>query len=230
MADTFVDYAKSYAPPWLLDEWGEKFLGVIGAAKDGKAALAREATKARFADLAPADALMRIGADRVVLQAPGESDDDFRVRLRQAFEIHAANGTEQGIKDLLAPSGSVNVVLTEDQDVAGALGHWARFLIDVFPPHNFVAPVTFGNTHTLGDANGIRLGFGDPVGVDYTKVVTRRWRPAHTRCLGVRINWPIADAVPSSRIFIDDETDVALPDVVDPNAYFAFTFPFWFAG
>lgn len=230
MADNFVDYAKAHAPPWLLGEWGDKFLTVLGESRDAKTSLAREACKARMSELAPADALVRIGADRVVLQAPGESDIAFRARLLTAFDIWHAAGTEQGIKDLLGAAGCVTVVLTEDQDVAGALGHWARFLIDVFPPHPYTAPIVFGNTHVLGDTNGLRLGFGDATAVDYTQIVTRRWRPAHTRCLGVRVNWPSSVGADPSRIFIDDDMGVSLPAVNDPNSFFAFTFPFWFAG
>jgi hypothetical protein len=230
VADTFADYTKAYAPTSLLGPWGEKFLDVIGEAKDAKTALAREACKARMSELAPADALVRIGADRVVLQAPGESDADFRARLLIAFDIWAANGTESGLKTYhLEPAGMVNVVLTEDQDVAGALGHWARFLIDVFPPHPFTEPIVFGTSHVLGSTNGIRLGFGAATAVDYTKVVTKRWKPAHTRCLGVRINWA-GGTIDPSVIFIDDDAGVTLPSVSDPNSFFAFTFPFWFAG
>jgi hypothetical protein len=228
MADNFSDYAAAYAPTWLLGEWGEKFLRVIGDAKDAKTTLAREACKARMSELAPADALVRIGADRVVLQAPGETDAAFRARLLAAFDSWGANGTEQAIRDLLGAAGMVSVVVTEDQDVAGALGHWARFLIDVFPPHPFVSPVTFGNAHVFGDGNGIRFGFGAPTAVDYTRVITRRWKPAHTRCLGVRVNFD--DGSPASVIGIDDDAGITLPSVDDPGAFFAGPFPFWFAG
>ena len=60
MADTLTEYAHAYAPPWLLGEWGEKFLAVIGDAKEAQSELAREAVKARMSELAPADALVRI--------------------------------------------------------------------------------------------------------------------------------------------------------------------------
>jgi hypothetical protein len=229
MADNFSDLAVAYAPPWLLGEWGEKFVRVIGEAKDAKTALAREACKARMSDLAPADALVRIGADRVVLQAPGESDADFRARLLAAFAIWGANGTEQAIKDHLGAAGMVSVVVTEDQDVAGALGHWARFLIDVFPPHPFAEPGTWGGGAVWGDASGLRWGFGGPAAVDYTRVVTRRWKPAHTRCLGVRVNWE-GGLIEPSVIGIDDDAGVTLPSVANPGAFFAMSFPFWFAG
>ena len=229
MADTLTEYAHAYAPPWLLGEWGEKFLAVIGDAKEAQSELAREAVKARMSELAPADALVRIGADRMVLQAPGETDTAFRARLLTAFEIAHARGTEQGIKDLLGAAGMVTVVVTEDQDVAGALGHWARFLIDVFPPHPFVEPGTWGGGAVWGDSNGLRWGFGAPDAVDYTRIVTRRWKPAHTRCLGIRVNWA-GGVIPASIIGIDPDMGVTLPAVSDPNSFFAFTFPFWFAG
>ncbi len=231
MADNFAEYAKEYAPPWLLGTWGERFLSVIGEAKDAKTALAREACKARMSELAPADALVRIGADRVVLQAPGETDAAFRARLLLAFDIWMANGTEAGLKTYhLTPAGIVNVVLTEDQDVAGAFGHWARFLIDVFPPHPFVAPIEWGSGEVYGEGTGVRWGFGDDTAVDYTRAVTRRWKPSHTRCLGVRIRWSGVDGYSLLGIEDDAVSGLTLPDVTDPNSFFAFTFPFWFAG
>jgi hypothetical protein len=232
VADTFVDYAKAHAPPWLLGEWGEKFLTVLGESRDAKTSLAREACKARMSELAPADALVRIGADRVVLQAPGETDAAFRARLLTAFDIWHAAGTEQGIKDLLGAAGCVTVVLTEDQDVAGALGHWARFLIDVFPPHPYTAPIEWAaaGPTTWGEESGVRWGFGDSTAVDYTRVVTRRWKPAHTRCLGVRVTWSGVPGYSLMGIEDDAVSGLALPTVSDPNSFFAFTFPFWFAG
>lgn len=216
MADDFVDYQLAHAPPWLLGTWGDKLMRLLGQAKEDQSARTKLAVKARFVDIAPDDALPDLGKDRVMLRAPGEAADDYRSRLASAFEIWSTAGTKAGLLELFRVAGATNVTIWEDQEAGGALGHWARFAISVAEPHPFTAPATWG-TFAYGD--GTRWGFGDSAALDYARNVVRRWKPAHTRCVGIAVTWD--DAADFSVIPVDDGApvvDIVPADVItDPN-------------
>lgn len=214
----FVRYQLAHAPPWLLGEWGERLMIVLGIAKEVQSQRTRDAVKARFVHLAPVDALPDLGKDRKMLRAPGETDDGYRERLLNAFDIWATAGTEAGLLELFRVAGATDVTIWEDQDVGGALGHWARFAIYVAEPHPYTAPKTWGS-FAWGD--GTCWGFGDDAAITYTKEVIRRWKPAHTRCVGIAVVWAGVDGL--SIIRIDDGAAVAgapPPDAItDPNFF-----------
>lgn len=216
MASDFIDYQLAHAPPWLLGPWGEKLMRLLGQAKEDQSERTKLAVKARFIDLAPPDAIPDLGKDRVMLRAPGEADDAYRERLARAFDIWPTAGTETGLLELFRVAGATNVTITEDQDVAGALGHWARFSIYVAEPHPFTRPARWG-FFKFGD--GTRWGFGDGAAIDYARNVVRRWKPAHTRCVGIGVTWagvpgvsliPLDDGVPA---FVAPQHAILTPDL-----------------
>ena len=159
-----------------------------------------------------------------MLRAPGEADDAYRARLLNTFEIWATAGTEAGLLELFRVAGATNVTITEDQDVGGALGHWARFSISVAEPHPFTAPALWDG---FDYDDGTLWGFADGAALEYTQLVVRRWKPAHTRCVGIGVQWasvpgetvifPIEDGVPafvapSHAIFTPDLSAIVTPD------------------
>jgi hypothetical protein len=215
--EAWIEYQLSFAPPWLLRTWGARFLSILGNAKGHTADMCKAAVKARFVDIGPDDALPYQGADRVVIRAPDETDAAYRARLLESWSTWGDCGKEAGFIDLLAVAG-ITAVLVEDQDVDGALGHWARFYLYVEEPNDFTAAPEVGG-FTLGD--GTTLGVGPRAIVDYARNVVRLFKPAHTRCLGIAVS--IAGQADPHTIEIDADAGIGapLPDSLTDESYIA---------
>lgn len=102
MSETFADYQRALMPAGMAGPFGLAWAEAQGAAKDALAEEARDAVKARFVDLAPVDALGRLGADRDLERSPIEDDEDYRARLAQAFELWGWAGTHYGYASALS--------------------------------------------------------------------------------------------------------------------------------
>lgn len=55
-----------------------------------------------FGQLATPQALEFLGRDRRIKRFPSESDEDYRLRVTNAFKLHSKGGTRPGLEDLLA--------------------------------------------------------------------------------------------------------------------------------
>jgi hypothetical protein len=215
--ETWVEYQLSLAPPWLLRTWGARFLSILGNAKGHTADMCKAAVKARFVDIGPHDALPYQGADRVVIRAPDETDAAYRARLLESWSTWGDCGKEAGFIDLLAVAG-ITAVLVEDQDVGGALGHWARFYLYVEEPNDFTAAEEYGS-FTWGS---FAWGTGPISLIEYARNVVRLFKPAHTRCLGITVS--IAGAATPYTIEINDDDigiGAPLPDSLTDESYIA---------
>lgn len=83
----WVTWYRTLPIPWLVGgDNGQAEGGTWPSVLDGQVTLLKEATKARFPDYAPSDALPHIGGDRVLLQGPTEADDDFGLRIKAAWD------------------------------------------------------------------------------------------------------------------------------------------------
>jgi hypothetical protein len=109
----FKEYELANSPPWLLELWGEAWALVQGLFADAHAEGTREAVALRFVVHAPLDALDEHGADRQILLAPGEALEQFRTRLRQAWDAWAKAGTGGGILLQLEAAGIVSATIYE---------------------------------------------------------------------------------------------------------------------
>ncbi len=207
--EEWVRHQLAHCPPWLLREWGERLETLLGGLKGEAAELAKQAVKARMVELAPSDAVDDIGADHVIVRAPAETETAYRARVRAAWAAWEQAGREAGILALLSAAGCSSVTVVEDQDVAGALGHWARFYVWIVEPHPFVAPLAIGSGITVG--TGWTIGFGDRAVPEYVRATVKRWRPSHTRCLGVAVNWATV-STPSVISIEPDDIGVGTPD------------------
>src|SRR6185369_8237222 len=83
---SYSDYQSKLAPPWLQGPNGLIIQQGLGAEKDDFLDRTRQGVLSNFPDQGPTDALPHIGADWVLPQADGESDDDYRERLRTAWD------------------------------------------------------------------------------------------------------------------------------------------------
>lgn len=204
----FVDYQLAHCPPWLLGPHGRALQTILGEAKRIQADRASYAVTARMADIAPADALDRIGADRRIFRAPGESDDVYRTRLVQAFDFHRLAGTIAGLEAGFAALG-LSCTVIEDQAVGGALGHWARFAIATDGTGIIDGPALWGS-FTWGD--GTRWGTSSGAEIDYLRSIINLLKPARCRCVGLLI---FRDGFDPLVIAVDDLTiGYDLADVV----------------
>lgn len=97
MSNTFEQYQRALMPAGMAGPYGLAWAAAQGATKDGLALDAKEAVKARFVDLAPPDALPRLGSDRGIARAPGEGADSWRDRIAGAWESWSWVGTRYGI-------------------------------------------------------------------------------------------------------------------------------------
>ena len=105
--ETFRDTAPRYAPRgvWLRDDTTRDYLSSLGGAVADSLELYRHAVEVRYARTAPDDALPLIGDNRQLPQAPGETDDDYRLRLPRAFEIHGDRTLADAYRHALEPLG-----------------------------------------------------------------------------------------------------------------------------
>jgi hypothetical protein len=105
----FLETQPKQLPKWLTGKDGQghaegvAFARSFGATKDTELALLKDAVKVRWPQVGPADALKLQGADRVLLQAPGEGDADFRLRMGNAHELWLWGGTHAGFIDRFVP-------------------------------------------------------------------------------------------------------------------------------
>lgn len=114
----YSDYRKQLSPPWLRGKNGDAWNDAHGAREDEVASRAKEAVKATFPALAPADALPRIGSGVQLERYAGESESTYRARLAKPFSAWRNAGTARGLLTALAdagyPSARLMTVLGED--------------------------------------------------------------------------------------------------------------------
>jgi hypothetical protein len=80
--------------PWLAGRtYGSADVGSYGEVLDDNVDDIKESVKARFPDYAPSDALPYIGNDRGLIQGPSETNADFILRLKTAWNDWARAGT-----------------------------------------------------------------------------------------------------------------------------------------
>lgn len=108
----FKETQPKQLPKWLSGKdhlghsEGVAFEESFGATKDTELDLLKDATKVRWPQTGPDDALIYQGNDRILLQAPvAESFAQFRVRLATAHDLWLWGGTRRGFSDRFAPYG-----------------------------------------------------------------------------------------------------------------------------
>lgn len=149
------DYQQEIAPYWLRkDGYDAAWFRALGDEKDQLEYRTRESLYARFPDYAAPDALEQIGADRSLIQGPGQSESQFRAYVKDAWTIWELGGTCFGILRALRVAGYANVAILIQQgyiytlDVNGDLvitysgapfslgfpNFWNRFRVIFYPP------------------------------------------------------------------------------------------------
>lgn len=102
---SYSSWLPSIMPTPLQGPNATEFFEEHGEAIDDVASDARAAVKARFPEEAPADALGKIGADRSLEAAAGETDASYAARLKGAWDAWPLAGKALGILNQLWDAG-----------------------------------------------------------------------------------------------------------------------------
>lgn len=134
MARNNRDFFSRISPPWLRAYWGERFTGTVALFFDLLSEAATQAIKAPWinADTSPADALPDMGADANIDQAPGESLDEFRARLRNKWTLWGESATLRFADNSMAPYGidpDAVTVYTRNEWALLNPDNWSRFWV-----------------------------------------------------------------------------------------------------
>jgi hypothetical protein len=182
---SYATYEVETATPWLSGTWGRRWNYVSGLIKDGWREAAQAAVKARFASLAPPDALAKLLRDYVLDPPYGEPLTQTRARLLRAWETWQLAGTRRGLLVALEAAGYPNVLIQERP--AGMGARWWHFGVILLPPFPWDPDI-------VPKSRWGRFRWGD--GTRYVELVPRRekervaalirkWKPAHAQCTGV---------------------------------------------
>jgi len=99
------DWLRDRAPPWFQDAPVGPEIEAYGALADEHLEYVATALRARYAELAPEDALNLLGAERNFVRYPAESLDAFRQRVIGAWDFWVWAGTEYGMGLALSQLG-----------------------------------------------------------------------------------------------------------------------------
>jgi Phage tail protein (Tail_P2_I) len=183
----YVDFARKTEAPWLSRPVGGAFVEANAIVHDVAADGAREAVKARFIGLAPADALPYHAGERLLEQGAGETEDAWRARLLDAWDEWAWAGTPRGLERALElfyePAAIYEAFDWYPGDPA-----WARFWVVLGPSGH-----PFGPTKKVGSGPAWKVGDGTLVGVtgatseDVARLrrTIKLWKPGNTTCADV---------------------------------------------
>lgn len=142
---TFKDEHLEQAPPFLRDPAADTLHKAQGDAKDSLVDRARHAIKARFALIAPEDALPRIAFDRQLAAGPGESAASWAARLVGAWAAWPLAGTASGVLNALWDAGYPTAQLVTQRGHRFALDGSRQRVRTIGPAVTFDPP-NFWNT------------------------------------------------------------------------------------
>lgn len=191
---TYTQWALDNCPPWLRGEWGEKLITAIGKVFDHAYNTVFEAGAAGSLDAPtfPADALALVGHERNIERYPGETNDEYKARVKGAWESWIQAGTMRLVTELeyLGLTAEIKEMHTLDWDWDGDSANWSRIWI-VITGHDW-EPVTWGQDGRFWDVNNV---WGCDATQDEAGMLLRlirKWKPAHI--------------VPITIVVLDEET------------------------
>lgn len=131
------DAIIAIAPPWLQNDEpptnggpmgiGGRFLFNIGLADDAILEKLNQAMQARMPTFCTPTALPLIGNDRLLTQGPEESNNEFRIRLQQAFQTWQLAGERIAVMRIVGSyMGAFLQTLNTNPVMAIVGGHLAR--------------------------------------------------------------------------------------------------------
>jgi hypothetical protein len=156
----FVEWWQSLPLPWLVSgPVGKSEATAKGMLVDAEVSLIKEAIKAHMPTKGPTDALPHIGGDRQLEAGPTETTDNFRVRLRTAWDDWARAGQAVELLTQLYWTGFPGAVLVQQNGLAYSLSA---------APTAGVDPTSLLVTTVLGGNPNITQGPGNPIVIAIT--------------------------------------------------------------
>jgi len=182
----FVSWLLGRLPPRLVTgETERRFMLMVASSLDLLADGISYGVRARYLSDAPADALGLAGLDRQLERGFAESDESWRARLEQAWEVWPWAGTvhPDGLLGQLRAFGYDSATdppyFVESQDTVPGIreAHWSQFWV-VVPAgaHPYTSSIPAGHA-------------------DAVRRILRAWRPANVVCRAVifRVVGPLWD-------------------------------------
>jgi tail protein P2 I len=191
MASTFQEWVvKISAIPWMVAEWGGKWLYFFGVTSDAHADAARDAVRSRFIETSPVDALPYDGEDSNIERYSPDTDATYRERIRRRWDTWPTAGTWagpsgfDGLKGQLAAFGLPNVQIYESFDwpFKPPYPYWSQFwLVVIDAPYTIQAGNLYDNSLDYDEGWVYDAGI-DPDIADALRRLVKKWKPAHTVC------------------------------------------------
>jgi hypothetical protein len=194
MAVDFASWLRYQSPPWLLGQWGGRYVDALGGLVDvtalGSSGAAGEAGKSHSVLLVADDGLPLHGVDRWLFRALGESAASWRARLSGNWSTIAGSSSTPALEALI--SSYFAGIPVQCYDVANdswlggyAAGNnednnanlWSRFWVVIEKPHTW-APWVFDPLITFGPGYlwGIDMSQSE---LSQLRRLAQEYRPAH---------------------------------------------------
>lgn len=167
----FDDYQAELAPSWLSGPWGLLWSRILGVVKQGSVQAAKEAVKARFANLGAPDALLELALDRALDVGFAETQAKLRQRVLDAWATWQKAGTRQGMVDAFASVGLVGVEIAEA--TTSPVLQWWQFDLTVHPPFPWEGSSPENVPQSYRDL--------------FVSLV-KKWKPTHAECRRLQVN------------------------------------------
>lgn len=178
---TYRQWALDNSPPWLHGTWGKKLVEAIGVMFDDARNTVFEAGAAGSVDAPtfPVDALALVGSERNIERYPDETNDEYRVRVKGAWESWAQAGTMRLVAELtyLGFTAEIKEVHTAGWDWDGDTDNWSRVWI-VITEHSWEATTWGESGRTWGGAGVWGCDAEQNEAATLLRLI-RKWKPGH---------------------------------------------------
>lgn len=183
----YSEYQVEGATRPLQRPWGRLWNAVVSIPKDAWREAAKQAVKARFASIAPVDALDRLLRDYDLPPRFEETVAQTRARLADVWTAWQLSGTKEGIVRALALAGFGTVIVHERLTP----GRWWEFRVTLRAPFPWdpagLPLLKWGGGWTWGQ--GFHFTGASPSDAYKARVLAliKHWKPAHERLLDVEV-------------------------------------------
>lgn len=206
-AKLYRQYQQDVAPFWARQPRGANFWESLGKKKDETAAIAQQAVSARFASIAPIDALEQIGHERGLprydlsagantITLTPQTDAEYRATLIDAWSLWYWGGTAKGMLDELyrayAPYTAFRIITQQGRIWSRAVDGTISF-VDSGAPYA-MGPISMWNTFqvwfTLDAGSNMPwspIPDNNSQDANTVRAIIEAWRPGHARCHSIVI-------------------------------------------
>lgn len=205
--NTYETWLSTFPPGWLLKFPGDRYMGAYGAAVDVLLMRAYEAIEARFIANAPADALLKIGAERGIEYYDGEPIEAYRGRVQGAWDFRIWGGTNRGIILALEQAGYTAHII--EHETAGRKNSTFSIALYPLPGNATESGAVFDDDFTLYDNDAAAFDvIVKAAPVEKMRDLVNKVKSAHTRLIDM-VYTPEPVAVYDDGVTAFDDGDVS---------------------